>query len=149
MSDIAAELTGAEEELRQVVLERVAAVHAKDPAPLAARQAPDVIVFDVLPPLCSRGSAAVAEKLHAWYDAYAGDIGYEVHDLHVTAGGDVGFCSFLYHVSGTLATGGEVDMWVRATLGCRRIDGRWLITHDHESVPFDAASGQALIDLAP
>ncbi len=40
-------------------------------------------------------------------------------------------------------------MWVRATLGCRRIDGRWLITHDHESVPFDPASGQALTDLAP
>jgi ketosteroid isomerase-like protein len=69
--------------------------------------------------------------------------------LKVTAGGDVGFCSFLYHVSGTLAVGGEVDMWVRATLCCRRIDGRWLVTHDHESVPFDPTSGQALTDLEP
>lgn len=149
MRDITEELTGAEEELRQVVLERVAAVHAKDPVPLAARQAPDVVAFDVLPPLYSRGNAAVAEKTRAWFDGYAGDIGYEVHDLRVTADGDVGFCSFLYHVSGTLAAGGDVDMWVRATLGCRRVDGRWLIVHDHESVPFDAASGQALIDLAP
>lgn len=149
MSDINAELTGAEEELRQVVLERVAAVHAKDPAPLAARQAPDVIAFDVRPPLHSRGSGAVEEKTRAWFDAYASNIGYEVHDLHVAAEGDVGFCSFLYHVSGTLAAGGEVDMWVRATLGCRRMDGRWRITHDHESVPFDAASGQALINLTP
>ena len=67
----------------------------------------------------------------------------------MNADGDLGFCSFLYRVSGTLAAGDEVDMWVRATLCCRRIDGRWLIVHDHESVPFDPAGGQALTSLAP
>ena len=139
----------AERELQEVVAERVAAVRAKDPAPLAARQHPDLISFNVLPPLHSRGSAAVADQTKAWFDAYASEIGYEVRELHVTADGDVGFCSFLYHVSGTLAAGGEVDMWVRATLCCRRIDGRWLIVHDHESVPFDPASGEALTSLAP
>lgn len=138
------------EELCQVVLERVAAVRAKDPKPLAARQAPDVITFDLLPPLHSRGSSSVTERTQAWFDSYASDIGYEVHDLHVSADGDIGFCSFLYHVTGTLIAGSEVNMWVRATLCCRRsTDGRWLITHDHESVPFDPASGQALIDLHP
>lgn len=139
----------AEEGLREVVRERVAAVHAKDPAPLAAREAPDIVTFDVLPPLHARGSDAVQAKTQAWFDAYAGDIGYVVQNLQVTARDDVGFCSFLYHVSGTLAGGGKVDMWVRATLGCRRIDGKWLITHDHESVPFDAETGQALTDLIP
>lgn len=147
MGDINVELTGAEEELRQVVLERVAAVHAKDPVPLAARQAPDVIAFDVLPPFQSRGNKAVAEKTRAWYDSYASDIGYEVHNLHVTASDDVGFCSFLYHVTGTLAAGDEIDMWVRATLGLRRVDGHWLITHDHESVPFDPTTGQAVTSM--
>jgi uncharacterized protein (TIGR02246 family) len=141
--------TDAEVQLREIVRERVDAVHAKDPAPLAARQAPDIVTFDVLPPLHAHGSDAVEAKTQAWFDAYAGDIGYEVQDLQVTARDDVGFCSFLYHVSGTLASGGNVDMWVRATLGCRRIDGKWLITHDHESVPFDAETGQALTDLNP
>jgi len=141
--------TAVEEDLRNVVRERVDAVHAKDPAPLAARQAPDIVIFDVLPPLHARGSGAVEAKTRAWFDAYAGDIGYEVQDLRVTASDDVGFCPFLYHVSGTLVSGEDVDMWVRATLGCRRIDGEWLITHDHESVPFDAQTGQALVDLNP
>jgi hypothetical protein len=75
--------------------------------------------------------------------------GYEVSDLNVTVDGDMGFCSFLYHVTGTLKAGGDVDMWVRATLGRRRIGGQWLIVHDHESVPFDAATGQALTALQP
>lgn len=149
MSDVGEARDGVEEELRQVVLERVAAVHAKDPEPLAECQAPDIVTFDVLPPLHSRGSEAVQEKTQAWFDSYADDIGYEVHNLLTAADGDVGFCSFVYHVSGTLVAGDEVDMWVRATLGCLRIDGRWLITHDHESVPFDPASGKALINLNP
>jgi uncharacterized protein (TIGR02246 family) len=136
-------------ELRAVVEERIAAVAAKDPKPLAARQHPDIITFNVLPPLHAQGSAAVEEATRGWFDAYASDIGYEVRDLRVTVDGDVGFCSFVYHVTGTLTTGAEVDMWVRATLGCQRVDGTWLIVHDHESVPFDAATGQALTNLTP
>jgi uncharacterized protein (TIGR02246 family) len=138
-----------EAELRDLVAERVAAVAAKDPVPLAARQHPDVITFNVLPPLHTRGSSAVEETTRAWFGGYASEIGYEVRDLTVTVDGDVGFCSYLYHVTGTLESGADVDMWVRATLGCRRADGRWLIVHDHESVPFDPATGRALIDLAP
>jgi uncharacterized protein (TIGR02246 family) len=138
-----------ESSLRAIVDERVAAVAAKDPKPLAARQHPDIVMFNVLPPLHSRGNAAVEDATRAWFDGYASDIGYEVRDLNVTVDGDVGFCSFLYHVTGTLAAGGDVDMWVRATLGCQRIDGEWFIVHDHESVPFDAATGQALISLEP
>jgi hypothetical protein len=71
-----------EDELRDIVLERVAAVHAKNAAPLADRQADDVITFDVLPPLHSRGSQAVAERTKAWFDGYATDIGYEVGTRH-------------------------------------------------------------------
>ena len=52
-------------------------------------------------------------------------------------------------VSGTMVSGDEVSMWVRATLGCRRIDGEWKIVHDHESVPFDPETGQALTSLRP
>jgi uncharacterized protein (TIGR02246 family) len=138
-----------ERELHAVVAERVAAVVSKDPGPLAARQHPDIVMFNVLPPLGTRGGGAVEDATRSWFDAYASDIGYEVRDLQVTADGDVGFCSFLYHVTGTLKAGSDVDMWVRATLGCQRIDGRWLIVHDHESVPMDPATGQALTNLTP
>lgn len=62
---------------------------------------------------------------------------------------DLGFCSFVYHVGGTLVSGDAVDMWVRATLCCRRFDGTWRIVHDHESVPFDPETGQAQIGLRP
>lgn len=138
-----------EDELRELIDERVAAVHAKDVDALLRREHPEVVTFDVLPPLNSRGTDAAAEQTQAWFDSYSDGPRYDITDLQVHAEDDLGFCSFLYHVTGTLATGTDVDMWVRATLGCRRFDGRWLIVHDHESVPFDPQTGQALISLPP
>jgi ketosteroid isomerase-like protein len=72
-----------------------------------------------------------------------------IDELEIHAGDNVAFCSFLYHVGGTLSSGDAVSMWVRATLGLRRIDGDWRIVHDHESVPWDPQTGQGVIDLSP
>jgi ketosteroid isomerase-like protein len=90
----------AEAEIRAIVEERIAAGQTKDLAPLEARQHAEVLGFDVLPPLQRRGSAAISERTQAWFDSYASDIGYEVHDLQVTVDGDVGFCSFLHRDAG-------------------------------------------------
>ena len=90
------------------------------------------MLFDVLPPLNARGKAANAQKTQAWFDGYASDIGYDVERFEVVAEDDVAFYSFLYHVSGRLNSGDEVSMSVRATLGLRRVDGKWRIVHDHE-----------------
>ncbi|MET1008131.1 MAG: nuclear transport factor 2 family protein [Propionibacteriaceae bacterium] len=139
----------AEQELRDLVDQRVAAVLAKDPAPLIAQMDPELHAFSMLPPLSADGIAAETETMQAWFDGYSTDIGYEVRDVRVRADGSIGFVTFLYHVSGTLVSGGEVSMWARATLGCRHDGERWLIVHDHESVPFDAETGQALTTLTP
>jgi ketosteroid isomerase-like protein len=44
--------------------------------------------------------------------------------------------SSLNHLAGT-RTDGEYDhAWTRSTLGLRKIDGAWKITHEHNSAPF-------------
>jgi ketosteroid isomerase-like protein len=43
----------------------------------------------------------------------------------------------------------NLDMWWRTTYGLRQMADRWLITHVHNSVPFDPASGRASLDLQP
>jgi ketosteroid isomerase-like protein len=42
-----------------------------------------------------------------------------------------------------------VDMWVRSTVCLCKSGGDWLIVHEHTSVPFDAESGRAALDLTP
>jgi ketosteroid isomerase-like protein len=105
--------------LRDLVQERVRAVREGNSAALAARPTDDVITFDVLPPLNSRGSQAAVERLQAWFDGYDGPIDYSAHDVQASVTEDLGFCSYLYHVGGILKTD-QINMWVRATLCCRR-----------------------------
>jgi ketosteroid isomerase-like protein len=61
----------------------------------------------------------------------------------------VAFGHSLKRVSATTTDGQKLDMWWRATICYRRIDGAWMVTHEHASVPFDVASGRASLDLEP
>ncbi|QIG44050.1 SnoaL-like domain-containing protein [Nocardioides anomalus] len=137
-------------ELVALIERRVAAVRDRDVEALIAAHDPEVQMFPVLPPTRTTGRDAVRDGLRAWLDGYESGPEYDVTDLDVVRDGDLGVCSFFYHVRGTLKGGGDVDMWVRSTQVCRRRgDGAWLVIRSHESVPFDAESGQALIDAAP
>lgn len=122
-------------DLTALVERRVAGVLAQDVDALLADYAEDVQGFGVLPPLSIHGRDAIRELTENWFAGYSTPIGYEVSDVRALADGDVGYVSFLYRVTGRLTAGDEIDMTVRATLGCQKKDGRWLIVHDHESVP--------------
>jgi ketosteroid isomerase-like protein len=63
---------------------------------------------------------------------------------------DVAFVYSLNRLSGTLQNGNASSgFWVRMTACFRKIDGNWLIVHDHVSVPLDVESGRALLSLEP
>lgn len=138
-----------EARIREIIEERVGAVRAGDVDALMGGHAPDVVMFDALDPLRYVGSEAVGERAAQWLSWYRGPVGYEVRDLSVTAGGEAAFCHYLYRVTGTMTNGREVDMWVRSTLCFRKTDGAWVVAHEHTSVPFDAESGKASVDLKP
>jgi uncharacterized protein (TIGR02246 family) len=139
----------AETELRALIEERAEAVRAKDIDGALAHVAPDVVAFDVVNPLGYRGVGAIRQRLTQWLSSFAGPIGYELRDLSITASDDVAFSHSLSQVRATLTNGQKLEMWWRATVCYRKIDGRWLITHEHSSVPFDTATGKASIDLQP
>jgi uncharacterized protein (TIGR02246 family) len=138
-----------EDQIRALIEDRVRAIGDKDVEALVAKAAPGVVSFDALPPLRRIGSEAIRARLQEWFGWYEGPIGYEVRDLRITAGDEIAFAHFLYHVTGRMTNGNEVDMWVRSTMGLQKGDGVWAITHEHNSVPFDAESGEASLDLTP
>lgn len=138
-----------EVQIRALIDERVQAVRAKNVNAALSSIAPDVLVFDVVNPLQAQGSASSRQRTEAWFSSFLGPIGFEMRDLRIATGGDVAFSHSLNRYSGTQTGGVEIDMWVRATTCYRKIDGRWTITHEHQSVPFDGESGQASLDLKP
>jgi ketosteroid isomerase-like protein len=138
-----------EARIRELIEERVGAIRAGDVDALMSNHAPDVVTFDALDPLRYVGAEAVRERAGQWLSWYEGPVGYEVRDLSVEAGDEAAFCHYLYRVTGTMTNGSEVDMWVRSTVCFRKVEGAWAVAHEHTSVPFDAESGKASVNLKP
>jgi uncharacterized protein (TIGR02246 family) len=141
-----------ESAIRELIAEREAAMRARDAERLLARVAPDVVKFDLAPPLQRTGAdARNAEGLRRWFSGFDGAIEYEVRDLSVTASGDLAWCHSLNRLSATpQGMSQPFNLWFRATLCLRKIDGRWRIAHEHNSTPFYMdGSFRAAIDLQP
>jgi uncharacterized protein (TIGR02246 family) len=139
----------AERQIRALLDNVADAIRAKETDAVIVHYAPDVLAFDLLPPLQYVGTEAIGKRLSEWFSSFQGSLGFEMHHLSITAGDDVAFCHSLNRVSGTNKSGAKVDMWWRATNCFRKIDGAWLVTHGHSSEPFDMESGKALLDLKP
>ena len=135
--------------IRQRIEDWAKALCAKDIDAAMSLYAADIVSFDVDPPLQYAGTD---NKRRAWQEFFAlhtGTLSYQVHDVNITCEGELAFVRSLNHVRGTLANGHVSDLWVRWTACLRRIDGLWLIVHEHVSVPADIAHGRAVLNLAP
>lgn len=138
-----------EDEIRAIMDSLANAIRSKDVNALMAHYAPDVLTFDLLSPLQYTGSDAIRKRVSQWFSSFQDSIGFEMHNLSITAGDDVAFCHSLNGSRGTNKDGAKVEMWWRATNGFRKIGGKWFVTHGHSSEPFDTETGKALLDLKP
>ena len=138
-----------ETSIRELMDDWVQALRRRDVDAIVSRQAPGVVSFDVVNPLQYVGSDETRRRAEEWLSSFLGPIGLEIRDLSVTVGDDVAFAHSLNRVSGTMAHGQAIGMWLRATVCFRKIDGQWTVTHQHSSVPFDGESGRASLDLKP
>lgn len=135
--------TPEEAEIRKNLDGLARALRAKDIEVLMTHYAADAVVFDLRPPPRIESAAAYRRNFEAWFASVDGSIDYEVHELTVSARGDVAFCHSLCHVRSTRTNGDKVDYWVRVTSGMRKTNNRWLITHEHISMPIDRESIKA------
>ena len=138
-----------EAQIRALIDDREKAVRVRDINGSMANISPDIVWFDVVNPLQHNGSDALRKRAEEWFGSFEGPIAYEIRDLNITAGDDIAFSHGLNHVSATKTGGGQLEMWWRTTVCFRKVDGKWLVTHEHNSVPFDVESGKASLDLKP
>jgi ketosteroid isomerase-like protein len=111
------------------------AIRAKDIDTLMTHYSPDVIAFDVMPPLDVRGAGAYRKNFERWFASMDGPFDYELHDLHVSVGDSVAFSFCKSHVRGTHPGGQKADYWVRVTTEFQKVNGEWMVGHEHVSMP--------------
>jgi ketosteroid isomerase-like protein len=135
-------MKGAEEAAIKSEVDAIAeAVRTKDVNSFLSRCAPDVVIFDMLPPLKHEGMAAVRRNWDAALGRFQGSADYEVQDLEIEVDGSVAFCHCLARFGGTLRDGTHVSTWLRSTIGFQKFDDRWKVVHEHVSVPIEMDSG--------
>jgi PhnB protein len=138
-------------EIRKLIDDWATAHCDKDADRVMSHYAEDNVQFIMAPPLQFSGANAWDKQaIGTWFSTFEGPLGYEVRNLNIAASGDIAFCHFLNRLSATSVAAGNFAMWNRVTLGFRQNDGRWQITHVHQSVPFYMdGSFKAAVDLKP
>jgi uncharacterized protein (TIGR02246 family) len=123
-----------EQQIRTLIERWAAAVHEGDMATVLADHDPGILMFDVPPPYQGvRGIDAYRETWPGFFAWQASGAVFEIESLDVTAGGDVAFASALLRCGTPAQFEREPEQRLRLTVGLRKADGRWTVTHEHHS----------------
>jgi uncharacterized protein (TIGR02246 family) len=135
MSTSATLPVSAETEIRELIAAWEKAAQTKDMNGIMARHTPDMVAFDVIPPLRFDGAATYAKHWENCLKYMPGPAIFELRDLKIVAGEEVAFATALLHCGGTQADGTVCEGDARTTLGFQKIDGKWHFAHEHHSMP--------------
>jgi uncharacterized protein (TIGR02246 family) len=124
-----------EADIRNLIESWAAAVRGKDLEGIFQSHSPDIVMFDVPPPFQSRGLEAYKKSWGLFYSWTNETIPFDIQEMSVTAGRDVAFAVATMGCAEPGANGKPKSLDFRLTIGLRKIDGRWIITHEHHSVP--------------
>jgi ketosteroid isomerase-like protein len=123
------------DQIRQIIEQWAEATRTGRQDDVLSNHAPDVLIFDPLPPLKYEGAAAYRKSWDEWQPETEGPGLFDLHELQITAGRDVGFAHAFIHCGGTRPDGSTFEDWVRTTICLRKIGSKWLIIHQHTSMP--------------
>ena len=133
--------------IRSLLENQAQAIRVKDADAVLAPYAPEIVRYDLAPPLATTGSKGLRDDLIAWFDTWRGPIRYDLKDLSVTASGGIAFAYGFVRIGGTKRDG---DVWARLTVCLRKRGEAWNIVHEHTSTPFYMdGSLRAAVDLTP
>jgi ketosteroid isomerase-like protein len=132
------EQTNADETRIKTLLEDWAdAVRRHDLPAILAHHARDMVMFDLPPPLQCKGIEAYQQTWELFFRCREPNAAFDFRELAITAGTEVAFAVAIMwcgpHASSNPA---EKDGFLfRLTVGLRKVDGDWRITHEHHSEP--------------
>ncbi len=113
------------------------AVRRHDLPAILAHHAPDMVMFDLPPPLQCKGIEAYKQTWDLMFRYHKPGAGFDFRELSVTAGADVAFAAaIMWCGPDSSPNPADKDGFLfRLTVCLRKVDGDWRIAHEHHSVP--------------
>jgi uncharacterized protein (TIGR02246 family) len=125
------------------------ASRAMDIDAIVAWYVPGAVSYDCHSAFQFRDLVSHRRHLEACFPHIVGPVTLEMHELAITADDQVAFCHATMRCGCQSTAGTQHWSWLRSTICMKKIDGRWLIAHDHCSTPFDPVSNRAMLDAGP
>jgi uncharacterized protein (TIGR02246 family) len=121
--------------IRDLIENWARAVRMKDLQGILANHASDMLMFDVPPPIQSKGIEGYKKTWVEFFSWVQDSHVFNIEEITITAGADVAFVTAIMRCRGTEATGENVELQFRLTVGLCKVHGRWTVKHEHHSVP--------------
>jgi uncharacterized protein (TIGR02246 family) len=118
----------------KLITDWAAAVHTGDLDSVLAEHDSEIVMFDVPPP--RRGVRGIDEYRSVWppfFEWQRQGSSFEIDELDVTAGEDVAFAWALLRCGKPEDFDADPENRLRLTIGLRKRNGRWVVTHEHHS----------------
>jgi uncharacterized protein (TIGR02246 family) len=129
-------MTDDETQIRALIEQWAQAVHAGDLDGVLADHSADIVMFDVPPPKDGvRGIDAYRETWPPFFEWQRRGATFDIVSLDVTAGADVAFAYALLRCGTAEEHEHDPDNRLRLSLGLRKENGRWVVSHEHHSFP--------------
>ena len=127
----------AETQIKALIEAWADAVRRHDLSGILAHHNQDIVMFDVPPPLQSRGLEEYRKTWDLFFEYHEPSQAFDIEELAITAGEDVAFAVAIMRCgSGTFSGPPEEGGFpFRLTMGLRKVDDGWRIVHEHHSVP--------------
>lgn len=116
---------------------------------MAEYSSADLFVFDVVPPREFPSWDAYKKDFEGLFGAFPGPVENKLSDLSITTSGTMAFAHNIQTVAFTAKDGSKFNVVVRVSDVLRKMNGKWLIVHEHVSVPVDLATGKAVLQATP
>jgi uncharacterized protein (TIGR02246 family) len=126
------------EQVRALIEDWISAIQRHDLDAVLADHADDIVMYDVPPPYDGvRGIDAYRDTWPPFFAWLRSGAVFELESLDVVAGDDVAFGYALLRCGQPKDFAEKPDNRLRATVGLRKDDGRWVVVHEHHSFPHD------------
>jgi ketosteroid isomerase-like protein len=128
-------MSAGEAAIRELVENWAQAVRTKNLDGILINHSPEMLMFDVPPPVQFRGIEAYKRTWDRFFSWFRDSGVFDITEMNITAGEDVAFVAALMRCAGTEANGERTELEFRLTIGLRKIGAQWIIMHEHHSIP--------------
>lgn len=121
-------------QLTQLIQNWARAVRNRDIAAIMSHHAEQIVMYDVPPPFQSVGLEAYRQTWDTFFTGTQPGI-FDIVELQVKAGDEIAFAYASMKCSVKNDNGEFEELPFRLTIGLEKINGQWLIVHEHHSIP--------------